>query len=294
MTTPDQRSTVPVAAADGHRFELIVHRPPDAVHGLVMVPAMGVAARHYEPFAHALAVRGIACAVHEWRGNGSSDRRAGRRSDWGYHELLDLDLVAAFDALVAAQPDIAWRLGGHSLGAQFAALLAAQDARARGIAIIAGGTPYWRSFPHVQKLLLHGVFGFMNTLAAVNGRFPGRTTGFAGNEARGVIRDWTATGRTGHYRVRGLARDYEGALSACSLPVLALRMADDRYVPRASLVHLLEKLPQAKITRFELGRADFSGARADHFAWMKRPAAVADRVSAWCHVPPTREEPDAF
>ena len=35
-----------------------------------------------------LAAQGIAVFVHEWRGNGSSTQRAGRRQDWGYRELL--------------------------------------------------------------------------------------------------------------------------------------------------------------------------------------------------------------
>lgn len=282
MTTVP-RQVLPIQAADGHRFELIVLRPPAARHGLLLLPAMGVAARHYEPFARALGARGIACAIHEWRGNGSSSWRASRRVDWGYAALLESDLPAAWAGLAASAPEPRWRLGGHSLGAQLAALYAAQAAGARGIAIIAGGAPYWRSFPRGQKLLLQGVFGFMNALAAAHGHFPGRRTGFAGNEARGVIRDWTVTGRRGDYLVPGLAHDYEAALRRCTQPVLAVRMVDDRYVPAGSLDHLLAKLPAAAQCRIELGRADFGGARADHFAWMQRPAAVADRVSAWCH-----------
>jgi predicted alpha/beta hydrolase len=275
------RETILAAGSDGHRAELIVHAPAAARRGLYFVPAMGVAARHYETFAGALAQRGVACAVHEWRGNGSSTQRAMRGRDWGYRELLDLDLPASFDALRSRLPAVRWSVGGHSLGAQFAALFAAVDEAAHGIAVIAAGAPYWRTFPGWRKHVLRGVFGFMNGLGAVNGYFPGRRTGFAGNEARGVIRDWTRTGREGHYRLPGLRHDYEHALAALRAPVIAIRMQEDWYVPHASLEHLLKKIPHAEITHWELGREAFGGHKADHFTWMKHPSVVAGHVAQW-------------
>ncbi|AJQ87409.1 hypothetical protein FE36_08555 [Xanthomonas oryzae pv. oryzicola] len=53
---------------------------------------MGVAARHYQPFAHALAPLGVAVYLHEWRGSGSSRLRPSREHDWGYRTLLADDL----------------------------------------------------------------------------------------------------------------------------------------------------------------------------------------------------------
>jgi predicted alpha/beta hydrolase len=270
-----------VRGADGHQAALRARAPAGARDGLLFVPAMGVAARHYDALALALAAHGIAVAVHEWRGLGSSTVRARRGVDWGYRELLEADLPASLGVACACAPGVRWRLGGHSLGAQFAALLAAVDPRAHGIFVVAGGAPYWRTFPHAQKLVLRGLFGAMNGLGAMSGYFPGRRTGFAGNEARGVIRDWTFTGRHGHYRVPGLARDHEAALHACRLPVLALRFADDWYVPRASLDHLLAKLPHAAVERDEIDRARLAGHKADHFGWMKHPQPVAEHVARW-------------
>jgi predicted alpha/beta hydrolase len=271
----------PVHGADGHAAAVRAHLPAGAERGLLFVPAMGVAARHYDGFAQVLAGQGIALAVHEWRGIGRSSLRARRGVDWGYRELLEIDLPATLDAACAAAPALRWSLGGHSLGAQFAALLAAVDPRARGIFVVAGGAPYWRTFPHAQKLVLRGVFGVMNGLGAMSGYFPGRRTGFAGNEARGVIRDWTFTGRHGHYRVPGLVRDHEGALHGSRLPLLAIRFTDDWYVPRASLEHLLAKVPQARIERHEIDRAALGGRKADHFGWMKHPQPVAALVARW-------------
>jgi predicted alpha/beta hydrolase len=272
----------PVRSRDGHAASLRVHA--SAAHGgpgLLFVPAMGVAARHYDGLARRLAARGVGVAVHEWRGLGSSSLRASRRHDWGYRELLEDDLPASLDACVSARPDLGWRIGGHSLGAQFGALMAARDPRLRGIAIVASGAPYWRAWPGWRRYVLRGLFGAMNGIGAVAGYFPGRRTGFAGNEARRVIGDWTYTGRHGHYRVPGLSHDPEAALRVTRLPVLALRFAEDWYVPRASLDHLLAKLPHADVTRHEIDATQLGGRRADHFGWMKHPEPVVERFVAW-------------
>src|SRR3546814_2173344 len=67
-----QAHEIPLAAADGHRYTLLARVPERADRSLFWLPALGVAARHYLPFADALAARGVAVFVHEWRGNGSS------------------------------------------------------------------------------------------------------------------------------------------------------------------------------------------------------------------------------
>ena len=81
-----------VQATDGHQWTLLVRQPtePPRMH-LLWLPALGVAARHYLPFAEALAARGVAVYLHEWRGNGSSSLRPSHTQDWGYRELLELD-----------------------------------------------------------------------------------------------------------------------------------------------------------------------------------------------------------
>lgn len=270
-----------VRSSDGHHAKVRASVPPQARHGVFMIPAMGVAARHYDALARLLKARGIAMATHEWRGIGSSSLRASRRANWGYRELLDDDLHASLAVASAAAPAVRWRLGGHSLGSQFAALLAAVDPRAHGVFIIAGGAPYWRTYPGWRRFVLRGAFAVMDMAGTLGGYFPGRRTGFAGNEARGVIRDWTRTGRTGHYRVSGLARDYEQAMRSMRLPVLAVRLHDDWYVPPASLSHLLDKMPHASIAQHTMTTGMLDGARADHFGWMKQPAPIAELVHAW-------------
>lgn len=272
---------LPLAMADGARAELLCvasdGEPRDAVYWL---PAMGMPAKYYLPFAGALAARGVAVALHEWRGIGSSSLRAGYRCDWGYRELLQLDLRDGIGAMRARWPQARVWIGGHSLGGQLACLYAAlHPQEMAGIALVASGAPYWRRFRH--GALIGVAYALAPLLATLCGHLPGRRIGFGGNEARGVIADWARSGRTGRYAVAGLDEDFERRLAELELPVLAQYLRDDWLGPAASLDWLLGKMPHALHRHEPVTPDDIGGRPADHFGWMKTPDAIAARIAGW-------------
>jgi len=269
-----------VRAPDGHGWRLSGRIPDSPRRSLLWLPALGVAARHYLGLAEALAARGVAVFVHEWRGHGSSDLRARRGLDWGYRELLEQDIPAS-QALVEQTTGTLPRLiGGHSLGGQLACCrLALAPATADGLWLVASGAPYWRAFPMPQRAWLPLAYRFLPWLATVNGVLPGRRIGFGGNEAAGLIRDWSRTGLGGRYAAAGLDADLEAALARLQQPVRGLLLAQDWLAPRPSLDFLLGKMPLAP-ARVDCLDARAAGTRADHYAWMKQPAGVADRFCA--------------
>jgi len=257
-------------AADGHAWTLPAQLPADAGASLLWLPAMGVAARHYQPFAEALAAQGIAVFVHEWRGNGSSSWRAGRRVDWGYRELLGLDLPASEAAVAAAAPGVPRILGGHSLGGQLACCrLGLAPDSAQRLWLVASGAPYWRAFPPRSRWWLPLAYRLLPWLADRCGALPGRRIGFGGQEARGVIRDWSRSAMSGRYAAAGLAEDLEAAMARVAVPVTAVVKTGDWLAPASSLRFLLSKLPIStpRITTLDAE----GGRRADHFGWMKQP-----------------------
>jgi len=272
---------IPVTAADGARCELLATLPAGRWQQLLYwMPAMGMPARHYLPLAQALAVAGVAVVLHEWRGIGSSDRRAGRDCNWGYRQLLQDDLPAGMAAVRQRWPQARCWLGGHSLGGQLGLLYASLHPHDfAGMVLVASGAPYWRRFRH--SWLIGAAYALAPWLAALVGHLPGRRIGFGGNEARGVIADWARSGRSGRYAVAGMTQDFERLLAALQLPVLALRLQQDWLGPPASLAWLLGKLGPAARRVETILRDDLDGTPADHFGWMKAPAPVAARIAGW-------------
>lgn len=265
-------------ADDGHRWSLLARLPARPRASLLWLPAMGVAARNYLPFAEALAARDVAVFVHEWRGIGSSSLRASRNDDWGYHALLTRDLPASEAAIARVLPAPERIVGGHSLGGQLACCrLALQPRAAQRLWLVAGGAPYWRAFPLPQRLWLPLAYRFLPWLAERRGALPGRTIGFGGNEARGVVGDWARTGLSGRYAAAGLDTDLEAALRRVAAPVRAIALRDDWLCPESSLRFLLSKLRPAR-SRITLIGPDDLQARADHFAWLRQPEAIARRL----------------
>lgn len=271
----DQRS---VETGDGHRFDLLGVVPQAPRASLLWLPALGVAARHYLPFAHALADQGVAVWLHEMRGHGSSSLRAGHGTDWGWQQVLDIDLPASRAAIPGGGPQI---VGGHSLGGQLACCHAAQAPDGLdALWLVASGIPYWRCFPGPRGWLLPLAYRFLPWLARRRGALPGRAIGFGGNEAPGLIADWARVGLSGRYAAHTAQGPLEEALHALALPAHAVLLREDWLAPPASLAGLVGKLASAPSPPRVLDAAAL-GARADHFAWMKHPQAVAQALAAY-------------
>jgi len=271
-----QALQLPVRAG-GHEWELIARVPASPRLRLLWLPALGVSARNYVPLAEALATRGVAVFLHEWRGAGSSNLRAGRDCDWGYRELLVDDIPASLDAMGKALPGVGdTRLGGHSLGGQLATCsIALRPGSADGLWLVGSGAPYWRAFPAPLRWGLPLVYRFLPWLTRRMGALPGRRLGFGGNEARGLIHDWARSGLTGRYAAERLDVDIEGALANAAPRVRAVVLAEDWMAPRSSLEYLLGRMPGAECLVTGLD-GEALGVEPDHFSWMQAPDAVAE------------------
>jgi len=265
---------IPVSGRDGHRWELIATLPPRPLASMLWLPALGVPAKHYQPFADALAEHGVAVFLHEWRGIGSSSLRASRQHDWGYREILLEDLPCSVEALRRHQDAPTGIIGGHSIGAQFAACYLGMNPGAFAqLWIVASGSPYWRTFPAPKRYLFPLAFQLVPWLADRRGLLHGRRLGFAGNEARTLMRDWARVGLSNRYAAIGLGHDLEAALGGIDADIRCVLLRDDWFAPRRSLQALLDKMPRSKPGVTMLDSAALGG-RADHFGWMKQPQVV--------------------
>ncbi|MDQ3228225.1 MAG: alpha/beta fold hydrolase [Pseudomonadota bacterium] len=268
-----------VQGKDGHDWLLPARIPDNPNATLLWLPALGVAARHYLPFAEALAAHGIAVFVHEWRGNGSSNTRADRNRDWGYRELLTLDVPASEAAVADAFAQLPRIIGGHSLGGQLALChLALSPPAAQALWLVATGSPYWRAFPAPLRFGLPLVYRFLPWLARQRGALPGRLIGFGGNEASTLIVDWARTALSGRYTAHGISTDLEAAMARIDVATRAVVLSDDWLAPDSSLRFLLSKLSRSSAEILTLDAHDL-GVAADHFTWMQRPHAIAHSLA---------------
>jgi predicted alpha/beta hydrolase len=265
---------IDVQARDGHTWQLLAVLPDVPRLRLFWLPAMGIAAKHYLPFAQGLAARGVAVFIHDWRGNGSSNLRPARNCDWGYRDLLVEDLPASEAAMARHLDDLPRIVGGHSLGGQLACcrLAMAPDSASR-LWLVASGSPYWPTFPMRHRWWLPMAYRFLPWFADRRGFLPGRSIGFGGNESRGLIRDWARSGLSGRYAAHGLDIDLESAMSNVSVDAHAVVLNEDWLAPASSAKYLLSKLPGSR-HRIDSLDAQALGTHAGHFEWMKQPGAV--------------------
>lgn len=274
-------TTLRVRSADGAEADLRLVSPPRPTAALYLLPALGVGIRPNEQFAAALAMRGVAVAIHEWRGLGNSSVRASRACDWGYRELLELDIPAGLAAAEVALPGVRWSIAGHSLGGQLALIQAAlQPDRFDRVHVLASGLPDWRAYTRLRGLGIWAALHVMPLSAILLGHYPGARLGFAGREARGLIRDWSYSGRHARYRIREGLTDPEPALHAFRGEVRAVHLASDWLCPRPALQVLMDKTPSADWRIDTLHDAAFAPRKADHFGWLKAPEPVVERMMA--------------
>jgi predicted alpha/beta hydrolase len=265
------------------RLGLHIYPDPGDRPLVVVWPAMGVPARYYRPFAADLLSAGFAVVVADLRGTGSSTPRPSRSSRYGYAELV-ADVGAVLDTLKPSTDGRPVLLLGHSLGGQACAVhlaLSGEDSMVDGLVLVGVGLPYWRDYRSGARTVLPMTQG-INAVSAVLGVWPG--WGFGGRQARGVIRDWAHTARTGRYpALDGV--DVEAALAAVRTPVLAVTVEHDQYTPPSTLDRICGKMRAAPVERehYTVVRA---GGQLDHFRWVRAAGPLAGRIATFAaHLP---------
>ena len=268
-------------AADDHELELLVHAPPEPRAVLLFMCALGVEARYYGPFGEAMAAEGLALAMCDLRGNGTSSLRPSRSTDFGYREIVELDIPAAFEVVRKQMPGVPLYAGGHSLGGQLMLLhLATHKPVIAGTILIACAIPYYRNWEGRSRRFIQLASRIFPIAGALLGYVPGKRLGFGGeSEARTLMRDWSHNARTARYEPVGSSVDYEAALREVELELLTVNVATDEMAPPKAVDFTFEKLPKSRGKRVEAHLSEPHPAA--HMRWARDPAEVAAAVSAW-------------
>jgi predicted alpha/beta hydrolase len=273
------RDEIAIVSQDGIASKITVFAkdPAPSAPVLICMPAMGVAAKFYEPLALPIVQEGWRFVTADLRGNGLCALRVGRGVNFGYHEMITFDWPAVVDKVKTHFPDAPVYLLGHSLGGQLSALyLAASPEAASGLILVAAPSVHYSGWELPLNLgVLAGTQAACG-LASLIGYFPGRKIGFGGTEARGVICDWARQARTGRYQPSGSTLDYERLLREIEIPVLAISFEGDFLSPEKAVDNLLAKMRKARVTH-----AHLTGDDLDHFRWVKNPAPVIEKIRGW-------------
>ena len=273
-----------IDSPDGVRHTAKVFRARRNGAPLVLcLPAMGAAADYYEPFGERIASMGVATAVLlDLRGQGRSSASARRGDDFGYREILELDLPAAVAALHDAFPGRALYLAGHSLGGQLGLLYAARNpSTLKGLALIAAGTAHYRTWPRGTRARVWLYLSAIRLAAALLPWYPGGRLGFGGDQPRRLMRDWGRVVQHGRYQPEGSQFDYESALRTLCVPILSLSLHSDPVAPLAAREQLLAKARSAPVTRIEVTGVLAHSPWKRHFSWAREPAEIVREFGAW-------------
>lgn len=270
------------SSSDGVSNRVSYYRGIDSKPCLVVVPAMGVPAQKYLDFIRELSALGYSAATFDLRGLGHSSVRASRQVDFGYHHIISKDFPAAIAALKTRIPSTNIVFIGHSLGGQLACLYMSLNPEVSDhIVLNASCTVDYRGWPAPKNLGLLAFTQICPPIARLLGYFPGNRLGFAGVEARTVMRDWAKNARSGKYVLQHSDVDFEARLAALSARVLAINYADDDLSPLPATQRLIDKLGSDDVQYRSLSANEIAQRKANHFSWMRSPKIIADTIDRW-------------
>lgn len=273
--------SVSLPAGAGYRLPLQWFAAEAAAATVVVMPALGMGARFYQPLALAMQDKGFNVALLEQRGHGDSPWRASRRCDWGFRETLINEIPAALEWLTATAPHQPVYLMGHSLGGHYAAMAAGlYPKQVNGVILAACGSPWVGGFNGDTARKLKWLCRLIPPACALLGYYPGKQLGFGDREARTLMTDWVAVAKTNRYQASGLSQDLDSGIAAYTGPVLCLRMQDDVFAPRGAVHAVSDKFIQAEVEH-RVFNAQVLGDKADHFRWARTPATVAETIQGW-------------
>jgi predicted alpha/beta hydrolase len=258
-------------------------RPHARAPVFICLPAMGVAARFYTPFAEALAKATAGVAVlADLRGQGGSPTLARRGARFSYNDIVAKDIPPLISAIAAQFPGRPVYLVGHSLGGQLGSLAAVHAAPdLAGLILVASGTAHYRAWPKALRRRAGITVQAVRFVAALLPWYPGRLLGFGGDQPRRFMADWSYNASTGRYRCTGSRIDYEEALNDLTLPVLSVEIRADPVAPTGATSELLAKLASCAIERRQIQGVTSDAPWRRHFSWARSPGEVVAEINVW-------------
>lgn len=273
---------------EGGLWSFELHGRPNADVVLVLLPAMGVPARYYDPFVEEL----LRCDVAVVRADFLAERviRDSSRPLDGFAALVEGCIPVIFETLKTWEPEATPAIVGHSLGGQLGLVAAARFAPEIALVLVASGSAWHRVFGGARRWLYRGGSQAIHGIARMLGYWPGHVMGFGGRQPLALVRDWSGVVRTGHYQAATGTFDYGASLHRYRGDVLAIDVVGDVLAPLAATDALLAKAPAAHVDRHSYVGARGSAKPGAHFTWVRDRSDLASVIVSWVR---TRQPPAA-
>jgi predicted alpha/beta hydrolase len=265
-----------VTLADGRQIVARVFTPEGAPKAAVLVvPAMGVSQRFYEPFASWLADQGFLAATFDYRGMGLSRSGPLRELDVDLVSWARLDCAAMIDLLAARAPGLPLCWIGHSLGGQILPFVPNRERVAR-VVTVAAGSGYWLENTPLLRSYVWWLWFFVVPVAVrVAGYFPGRTLRKVGDLPRGVMEQWRRWCLDREYAVGAEGPEVRGLYAAVATPITSLSFTDDEYMSARNIASLHSFYTGAPRTMKRFAPRDLGLRRVGHFGFFRKDHAEA-------------------
>jgi predicted alpha/beta hydrolase len=274
---------IPVEIPDGTSNTVTLYRPQGrAKNTFIIFPALGVAAQYYSGFARALAEQGHNAVTADLRGHGHSSVRASRKTNYGYHEMAEMDYPAVVNKVRDELPGSRIILLGHSMGGQLAVLYASlYPETVTALVLMATCSVHYKGydFPHDWKTLLGTQL--VALVARVAGYFPGDRLGFGDRQGKNQILDWARNGCNGRYNVTNSDRDFDALISRLTLPVMALSIRGDNLCQERAVQNLCDKMKNARVLHLTKTMDELEIPNRPHFKWVKPPFRAVEIIDSW-------------
>ena len=247
---------------------------------VVFLPALGASVDFYRTMAEAWAALGYRVATVELRGGRQSSVKDVRAQNFGYNEVLNVDLASIVPRLRAeAAGGTSCSRVTASAGSSRCSMPAVIRRRLTASCCWRADSNYYGAMPPGQRFTRHLGLRLVRVIDQVLRFFPGDKLGFGGRQPFNMMLDWTQEALTGKYRVKGDPADYnreleqlDGAGADGLLAGGHAGSATQRGLPGHE-AHPRPGCPD---------RAPAEDGKAyHHFRWVKKPAAILAQVDQW-------------
>jgi predicted alpha/beta hydrolase len=261
---------VPFQATDGFPLNGKLFLPKgEPTHHVMIGGAVAVPQKVYRHIARYLASRGAAVFTYDYRSIGASPAKDLKTLDAPIQYWATRDFAAAIDWMDDRFPGKSLKLVCHSFGGQALGLSDRNDrfSKAVMVAVLAG---YWGNFDWPESWRIYLAMQIVAPLAARwHGYLPGNISGFGEDIAWSTFGKWVEWCKMPDYffddptipEIRHF-RDFKG-------DILSIRLTDDKWGTRKAVARLVDRFPNATLTKREITPASIGVNKIGHFGFFR-------------------------